>query len=252
MSDVYDPFGDEDEQYFRRRRSLDEREPRRYHGRWLPSAVRVRRNREIVVLDTETTGLLDGYGPMPAVWEIGAVRLRPGEAVSEAARFSALLHLPYLLPSDIGSICDVPLDLPQRKGTDRRETLVAFARFAEGAVLAGHNLRSFDAPLLAYAYEEVGLPVPTGLESGAFNFDTMRMAAMVDAYDGRWRLPMSLADLADELELSRHEEAGGAHRALADALTCADLLDALIDFTASATNRDDPKGAWLLASPGAA
>lgn len=126
----------------------------RYCGRWLPSVVRQRAAGEIVVLDTETTGLPIAGEPRPAVWEIGAVRLRPGRPPETGERFSALLELPADLPVEIGELCGVELDVARRSGGERRRTLAAFADWIGDAVVAGHNIRAFDAPLLAGAYAD--------------------------------------------------------------------------------------------------
>lgn len=102
-----------------------------------------------------------------------------------------------------------------REGRPFEEALEAFAQFAGGAVLAGHNAATFDLPFLALAAERAGSHRWSGCEL----FDTLDLSRRF------YRLPRYRLD-----SLAQHFgfAAAPTHRALADVQTTCELLGVLL------------------------
>lgn len=196
----------------------------RYELQYTHAAVSRRSSLDTVVFDIETNGVPSRKGsePDPDVWEIGAVRLKPGQAVSAGRRFEALLYIPGPLIARVAAMSAVNPGLPHRRGRPQATVLAEFAAFLSGAIIAGYNIRDFDGPILLSAYKRVKLPVPPELRAGAEALDVERMAS--SPIYGLGGYPRGLSALAAVLEL---KVPPGTHRALADALLTARILDVL-------------------------
>ena len=95
-----------------------------------------------------------------------------------------------------------------RGAPDAAAALTAFGAFARGATLVGHNV-GFDISFLERA----------GLAPGTPSLDTAELASIV------W--PEASSYALQRLAADAHLDPGAAHRALDDALTCAQLLGEL-------------------------
>ena len=126
------------------------------------------KNGEIVVYDTETTGLDLSVDEMV---QLSAVRLdADGEIVDTLD-----LMIEPTVPIGQGAYETHGFDLEYIRahgGVTAREALERFSAFASGCVLVGHNSMRFDAPLVRRQLKEQGLP-PLPI---AGEFDTLTLA----------------------------------------------------------------------------
>ncbi len=156
----------------------------------------------VVVFDVETTGL------SPAVDEVidlGAVKLVNGRPME---RFEAFLRPTRPLGAS-AAVHGISEETLQTLGRDPAEVFREFARFAEGAVLVGHNV-SFDLSMIRAHANRLGIALPT------------------DRWDDTLDISRRFLDLErhDLSTVSRHLDTHNrpSHRALADALATADVL----------------------------
>lgn len=123
---------------------------------------------EIVIYDTETTGLDLSKDEMV---QLSAVRLNnEGEIVDTLD----MMILPTV-PIGDGAYRTHGFDLEYIRthgGVDPKTALLRFAEFAKGAVLVGHNSLRFDSPLIARQLKEQGLP-PLSIQG---EYDTLTLA----------------------------------------------------------------------------
>jgi DNA polymerase-3 subunit epsilon len=167
---------------------------------------------EYVVLDTETTGLAPQHGDR--IVSLAAVKIRGG-AVRSGETFDALVNPRRPIPAAsvrFHGITDQlvadqpPIDV----------VLPAFLRFAEGAVLVGHQVW-FDILFLAREAEPLGIRAITARHAV---LDTLLLSEVVHG-----PLPgHALEDAARRLGVVVR----GRHSALGDALTTAEVLVRLI------------------------
>ena len=158
---------------------------------------------EIVVLDTETTGL---DPENDRVIDIGAVRLGPDLEIVE--RFTTLVDPRVPIPLFITRLVGIS-DADVRGAPTFRDAFAQLREFAGDAVLAGHNV-GFDRDHLAAGARRAGLrPLANAW------FDTLEAALLLYPELDRH----ALAILAAEFGIERQ-----AHRALPDAETAADVL----------------------------
>ena len=171
---------------------------------------------QLVVLDTETTGL---DPECERLIEVGAVRLGPDLSVVD--RFETLVDPGVPIPLFITRLAGIT-DAEVRGAPRFADVLETLRRFAGDAVLVGHNA-GFDRDHLAAGARRAGLP-PLG---NAW-FDTLEAATLLYPELDRH----ALAVLAEHLGIERT-----AHRALPDAETAADVLRRLC-ARAAAPRRD--------------
>ena len=161
---------------------------------------------QLVVLDTETTGL---DPQSDRVIDIGAVRLGPDLEIEE--RFVMLVDPGVPVPLFITRLVGITDD-DVHGAPGFAEAYDALREFAGDAVLVGHNV-GFDREHLAAGARRAGLP-PLANEW----FDTLEAALLLYPELDRHALPV----LAAEFGIERV-----AHRALPDAETAAEVLKRL-------------------------
>ena len=158
---------------------------------------------QLVVLDTETTGL---DPERDRIIDIGAVRLGPDLEVRD--RFVTLVDPGVPIPLFITRLAGIA-DTDVRGAPAFPEAFAALRQFAGDAVLVGHNV-GFDRDHLAAGARRAGLPPLANAW-----FDTLEAALLLYPELDRH----ALAVLAAEFGIERQ-----AHRALPDAETAADVL----------------------------
>ncbi|MFN2519541.1 MAG: helicase C-terminal domain-containing protein [Candidatus Limnocylindria bacterium] len=162
----------------------------------------------VVAVDLETTG----FDPeVDRIIEIGAVRLEPTAdgGLEAGERFATFVDPGRPLPPAIGRLTGIA-DAHLAGAPQPSEAVSAFAAFAKDAWLAGHNV-AFDVAFLERQ----------GLAPGAVCLDTVELASILYPGAPSYALQSLAADTAID--------AGSAHRALDDALTCGALLGVLLD-----------------------
>ncbi len=161
----------------------------------------------LVAVDLETTG----FDPeADRIIEIGAVRLEPTAdgGLAPGERFATFVDPGSPLSATIRRLTGIT-DAQLTGAPIPTEAVAAFGAFAGDAWLVGHNV-SFDISFLERA----------GLRVGAPRLDTAELASILQPSVPSY----ALQSLAAEAAL----DAGSAHRALDDALTCGALLGALL------------------------
>jgi len=159
---------------------------------------------KVVVFDLETTGLNRGEDE---IVELAAARCGAGGIVE-----SYHAYIRNARPvGDSVKVHHLSDEFLAANGRDAVEVLREFEQFCEGSVLSGHNVFSFDLPMLAAARQRHGMkPVET---PGVF--DTLDMTRRF------FRLPRyTLAQIAQTLKLPTQP----THRADADVAATVELL----------------------------
>ena len=161
---------------------------------------------EIVVFDTETTGLSSSKDE---IIELGAVKLCKGKQV---ATFHEFLKntAPIGDSEQIHKISEAHLAL---KGRDAAEVFLEFHKFIGNSLLVGHNV-NFDIRMLNAHALRLGIKFEKNLWVDTWDISTR----FIDSENYK------LETLATKLNLP----SGQAHRALDDSLTTSLLLSALI------------------------
>lgn len=158
-----------------------------------------------VVFDLETTGLAPSRGDR--IVAIGAVRLKGGR-VDESDRFATFCHPGRPIPPASTAIHGIT-DAMVRDATGWPEAVVAFHRFAGGAVLVAHNA-AFDMTCLHQAETRAGV--------------TFANPALCSLRLSQWLDP-EVADHRLEALAARHGiDPSGRHDALGDAIATAQLF----------------------------
>jgi DNA polymerase-3 subunit epsilon len=183
---------------------------------------------DYAVVDVETTG----FSPQDsAITEIGAVRVRRGQAVAE---YTSLVNPGTPVPAQVEELTGIHDDM-LRTAPPAAAVLPGLLAFADGCVFAAHNAR-FDLAFLTAACDAAGLPWP-----GFAVVDTVRLA----------RHLMVVPDEVPDRRLATLAEFFGtpvqpSHRALADARATADVLMRLVERLASrGVTTMDELTAWL-------
>lgn len=167
---------------------------------------------EFVVVDLETTG---GSPRESQITEIGAVRVRGGERLGT---FQALVDPGQSIPPFISHLTGID-DFLVRGEPPIEAVLPAFLEFARGAVFVAHNAR-FDFSFLNVNLERLDYPVLEGPP-----VCTAKLARRVVWPD----VPnVRLQTLASYFRT----RVKPIHRALDDAMACAEVLDGLLDLGA--------------------
>ena len=162
---------------------------------------------QLVVLDTETTGL---DPERDRIVDIGAVRL--GRGLESGESFTTLVDPGVPIPLFITRLSGIR-DEDVRGAPGFAEAFAQVRDFVGDAVVVGHNV-GFDREHLAAGARRAGLP-PLANEW----FDTLESALLLYPELDRH----ALAVLAEEFGIDRE-----AHRALLDAETTADVLRRLV------------------------
>jgi DNA polymerase-3 subunit epsilon len=167
---------------------------------------------EFVVVDLETTG---GSPRESQITEIGAVRVRGGERLGT---FQALVDPGSSIPPFITHLTGID-DFLVRGEPPIEAILPAFLEFARGAVFVAHNAR-FDFSFLNVNLERLDYPLLDGPP-----VCTAKLARRVVWPD----VPnVRLQTLASYFRT----RVKPIHRALDDAMACAEVLDGLLDLGA--------------------
>jgi DNA polymerase III subunit epsilon len=184
--------------------------------RYVAATARERRLDQLtfVVLDTETTGLRAEGGDR--IISLAGVRVRSG-MVRPAEVFDALVCPDRPIPSASTRLHGIT-DAMVVSAPTIAVVLPAFLRFAEGAVLAGHEV-SFDLGFLGGDIERLGLPRVT-LDHPVL--DTRLLSRLIHGTDA----DHSLEAVARRLGVSIR----GRHSALGDALATAEILARLLEL----------------------
>ncbi|MCX6878649.1 MAG: UvrD-helicase domain-containing protein [Verrucomicrobia bacterium] len=173
-----------------------------YHDEPFHTLLDALANGTVVVFDVETTGLSPADDE---VIDLGAVKLVAGRQVAE---FDALLR-PSRPIGDSAAVHGISEETLLTEGRNPAEVFREFGRFADGAVLVGHNV-GFDLTMIRAHAARLGVPLPTAIWD-----DTLDLA--------RRFLRLERHDLAN---VSRHlgTQSRPSHRALADARPTAEVL----------------------------
>ena len=167
-----------------------------------------------VAFDTETTGLRPEDGDR--IVSVAAVRVRGG-VVKQSECFDALVNPGRPVPAESARLHGITeAMLADAPAIDR--VLPAFERFAEGAVLVGHEVW-FDLAFLSREANQMGL-VPLTVSHPIL--DTCLLSRVVHGS----ALDHTLDAVARRLGVTVQ----GRHSALGDALTTANVLVRLIEL----------------------
>ena len=162
----------------------------------------------IVVFDTETTGLEPSSDE---IVEVAAVRCG---AAGIGEKFHEFLR-PSRCVGDSEAIHGWSDEYLSNHGRAPSDVLNEFRAFCGEAVLAGHNVESFDVPILESCSLRCGLPPA----QPSVVFDTLDLTRRFHRLP-RYRLP----DLARALQL----QSVPTHKAMDDVVTTVELLDRLM------------------------
>ncbi len=176
--------------------------------------------REIVVFDTETTGL-DVHSD--EIVQIAAVKLCRGVVLD---RFEVFIHTSRHLPRELAGGIPNPIvleyDAADKKSPE--EAFAAFISFVGDAVPAGHNVTFDIAILRSNISRRTSLNIPPFLAVEAESFDTLALARQLFPKINNHRL----SDLITALGI----EGVNSHNAADDAAATASLLTVLADKAA--------------------
>lgn len=165
-----------------------------------------------VAFDTETTGFHVTLGDR--VVSLGGVRVRRGE-VKRGETFDALVNPGRPIPPESTAVHGITDDMV-RDAPAIDAVLPAFLRFADGAVLVGHQVW-FDLGFLTHEAARLGLPPPV---EGRPALDTLLLSEVVHGPLGRHGLGAVAERLGVTIE--------GRHSALGDALATAEIYVRLL------------------------
>jgi DNA polymerase III subunit epsilon len=168
---------------------------------------------DVVVVDIETTGWL---ADAAAITEIGAVRLTPGQPVSE---FTALVNPGAPIPPAIAELTGIT-DAMVAGAPPIGEVMPRFLNFAAGGVIIAHNA-PFDIGFLRAACCDsgIGWPPCVVIDTAVLSRMVLRPGEVPDH---------KLATLAGHFGT----RTGPSHRALADARATAGVLTGLLGMLA--------------------
>lgn len=178
--------------------------------------VNVYENEDIVIFDTETTGL-DTF--RDDIIQIAAMRIRGKEVLG---KFMVHIETERTIPVMLGDIVNPIIE--ERETAEilsHEDALTRFAEFAKDAVLLAHNA-DFDINILlsnikrySKGLDRIG-SLPTG-ESGGRGFDSLRLIRLLEPYLHVHKLKHLLATL--------HLEGQNSHLADDDVFATKSLVD---------------------------
>ncbi len=163
-----------------------------------------------VALDLETTG---GSPASCAITEVGAVKMRGGDVLGT---FQTLVDPGVPIPRFITHLTGID-DWTVRAAPPLEAVLPSLVEFVAGSVLVAHNAR-FDVSFLNAGLSRLAYPLLDGPP-----ICTAKLAKRVAGRDVR---NVRLATLAEHFRAAHKP----THRALDDALACADVFHALLDL----------------------
>lgn len=160
-----------------------------------------------IILDTETTGI----DPEAAdLLEIAAIKVTPSSEV----KFQRYVAFEGQIPADVERLTGITAQLLEANGVDLRSALSQFLEFAGELPWVGHNLVSYDYPLLTRLIKQEGLQV-----SRVKLYDTLHLT-----HAALWNDPppsFRLDHLADNYLGGRPKD---AHSAIIDVETTRKLI----------------------------
>lgn len=151
---------------------------------------------DYVCFDLETTSK---YPDSCDIIEIGAVKVRDGEIIET---FSSLVRSPILIPRHITSLTGITID-ENIQFPVSSEILPKFVEFIGNYTLIGHNIKTFDYPILKRHCSELGIHITNEI------YDTLPLS--------RELLPDLRSHKLSDLCAYYGIENRSAHRALSDA-----------------------------------
>ncbi|MDO5445332.1 MAG: 3'-5' exonuclease [Eubacteriales bacterium] len=158
-----------------------------------------------VCVDLETTGL----NPCrDKIIEIGAVKVKDNEITDT---FQTLVDPGYHISSFITGLTGITDDMLS-SAPGIFEALPEFLNFADGNILMGHNIHSFDIKFISSSCLLV-----TGKPFDGDHIDTLYLSRKLFPYERHHRL----CDLITRFNIAEREE----HRALSDALQTVDCYN---------------------------
>lgn len=173
-------------------------------------------DRDIIVFDTETTGL-DTLSD--DVVQIAAIKLHHGE-VSD--HFDVFIHTDKRLPRELSPGVANPIveDYVAADKTKPEDAFKAFIAFVADAVIAGHNI-GFDIKMIrSNIQRRTALDIPDFLADDAGQIDTLTLARLLYPRHKSYRLK----DLIVSLGL----EGVNSHNASDDVMATYSLISALV------------------------
>lgn len=126
------------------------------HGDPYYTLIEAYRQGNVIVYDTETTGL---DPERDQAFQISAVRLGPGGEIT-ATLDQMMIPTVEISAAAQATHHQTAETIRARGGISIREGLRRFLDFCRGAVLVGHNNLCFDRPLIRRQLRENGLPMP--------------------------------------------------------------------------------------------
>ncbi|WAH39208.1 helicase C-terminal domain-containing protein [Alicyclobacillus dauci] len=165
-----------------------------------------------MVLDIETTG----FDPAAdEIIEIGAVRVTDGQM---GEQFQRLIRPTRPISETITQLTGITNDMVEN-AEDAESVLLAFLEFVGNAPVVAHNLE-FDVPFLQRKYEDYGYTLPT----------TDGLCTLVLS---RILLPTLSSHRLGEVAAHLQVPVDTVHRALDDAMTCAQVFGKLSERAAT-------------------
>ena len=156
------------------------------------------KNSPFVIFDIETTGLSYAYGNQ--IIEIAGQKIVDGKVIEE---FHELINPTVAVEDGAYGVHGLSNLFLAENGKDANEILSNFCKFAEGSILVGHNILTFDIPFLNNELKRLNIDIVNNLL-----VDTLVMA--------RKLLPMlpnhKLTTVASHFKI----DPSGAHRAMVD------------------------------------
>ncbi len=150
-------------------------------------------NNEIVVFDTETTGL-DVYED--DILQIAAVKMKDGEVVA-GSEFSVHIETDRPIPAMLGDIVNpIVEERKHHKLLSHEEALSVFMQYVGDSVLLGHNA-DYDYNILANNLKRY-LPDCSLTESCPIYFDSLKLARLLEPQLHQYKLKYLLQVLSLE------------------------------------------------------
>ncbi|MBR6049112.1 MAG: UvrD-helicase domain-containing protein [Bacteroidales bacterium] len=179
---------------------------------YLQECVRAYNDEELVIFDTETTGLDPRTDD---IIQIAAVRVKQGKVVGKP--FNIILETDKALPETVGGHPNPMLEVYRTsKRHPRAKGLQLFMDYCKGKTLVGHNVEYDYQILLHNLQRESLIPQLAALESTRY-FDTLKYIRLVRPRLRQYKLVHLIETL--------HLEGENSHRADDDILATLSLLN---------------------------
>lgn len=176
------------------------------------------KEKEFVILDTETTGLNPNLGD--CLVELAGQRIRGEEVIGH---FSHIINAGVPCKPDAAAIHGISDETIKKEGKTLQEVMPKFVEFCQGATLVGHNVIKFDMEFINNHLRQLGLQ-PMDNEV----IDTLHLARRtLDLPDYR------LKTLAAHYDINYDN----AHRAMRDVEITREVFYKLIGLKKNATAR---------------